>query len=441
MVQESGEYPSSPFIYGNMITQLAFSIFLIQLFLLWYPAPSTAFTLSERDRFQRSILDHRPRLNPKFHKIQRKHTKFIIVHTSELGLKTTLKVVSKGKRFRNGRRTHGGHTHYVIARNGRTYRIMDKKYIADHAGLSMWNGETNLSRISIGIELVGYHYAPITEDQYRAIGLLIEILQSVYDLDDQAVLTHSQIAYGAPNRWFKKKHRGRKRCARNFIRAKAQLGPTWSYDPDVVAKRLVADEQLSKVFYGSRAVSVQEEEANLISKRNTAWVIAGEDYNSSTTIYKFPNGHLYTGAQIEAKNGWNRIPTKTIVLLNQESKAPLVENSGPVKTISNGISAWSLAGRSYNSKTTIYFLPSGHIKTGAMISDWDDLPIKTRLIIGYKGPYRLSKGQSAYRIAGNSYKDQRTIYYLPPKKITSGNKIQNFRKLKAGTLIFVPVKT
>jgi hypothetical protein len=424
-----------------MITHLAFSIFLIHLFLLWYPAPATAFSLSERDRFQRSILDHRPRLNPKFHKIKRKHTKFIIVHTSELGLKTTLKVVSKGKRFRNGRRTHGGHTHYVIARNGRTYRIMDKKYIADHAGLSMWNGETNLSRISIGIELVGYHYAPITEDQYRAIGLLIEILQSVYDLDDQAVLTHSQIAYGAPNRWFKKNHRGRKRCARNFIRAKAQLGPTWPYDPDVAAKRLVADEQLSKVFYGSPALSAQEEEANLISKRNTAWVIAGEDYNSSTTIYKYPDGRLYTGAQIEAKNGWNRIPAKTIVLLNQESKAPLVENSGPVKTISSGISAWSLAGRSYNLKTTIYFLPSGRVKTGAMISDWDDLPIKTRLIIGYKGPYRLSKGQSAYRIAGNSYKDQKTIYYLPSRKITSGNKIQNFRNLKAGTLIFVPVKT
>jgi N-acetyl-anhydromuramyl-L-alanine amidase AmpD len=103
---------------------------------------------------------------------------------------------------------------------------LDKKYIADHAGLSMWDGEKGISKVSIGIELVGYHYAPITAKQYRSVGILIDILQRVYHLDDRAVLTHSQIAYGTPNRWFKKNHRGRKRCAKNFIRSKAELGPT-----------------------------------------------------------------------------------------------------------------------------------------------------------------------------------------------------------------------
>ncbi|NIP23136.1 MAG: N-acetylmuramoyl-L-alanine amidase, partial [Phycisphaerae bacterium] len=97
------------------------------------------------------------------------------------------------------------------------------------AGISMWDGETDISKVSIGIELVGYHYTPITEDQYRAVGLLIDILQDVYELDDKAVLTHSQVAYGPPNRWHRKNHRGRKRCAKNFIRAKAGLGPTWSH--------------------------------------------------------------------------------------------------------------------------------------------------------------------------------------------------------------------
>lgn len=425
----------------NNKVRIVSSLILIHFFLLWFPDLSTAYNLKERQKFQGSILDHRSQLNPKFDKIQRKHTKYIIVHTSELGLKTTLRVVSKGKNFRNGRRTNGGHTHYVIARNGRTYRIMNKAYIADHAGLSMWKGEKNLSRVSLGIELVGYHYAPITEKQYRAVGLLIEILQGVYGLDDKAVLTHSQIAYGKPNRWVKKYHRGRKRCASNFIRRKAQLGPTWSNDPDVAAKRLVADDQLSMIFYSNQKVHRQAEEANIISIRNTAWVIAGEDFNSNTTLYKFPDGRLYTGAQIEARKGWNRIPERTIVLLNQESNASYSENNGPVKTISNGTTAWSLAGKSYNLKTTIYFLPSGHIRTGAMISDWDDLPIKTRLIIGYNGPYELSKGQSALRIVGKSYKDQKTIYYLPSKKLRSGNRIQDFRNLKAGTLIFIPARS
>jgi hypothetical protein len=383
-------------------------------------------------------VDFRSRLNPRFKKVKRKNTKYIVVHTSELGFKTTLRVVSKGKRFRSGRRTYGGHTHYVIARNGRTYRILDKKYVADHAGLSMWNGEKDLSKISIGIELVGYHYAPISEKQYQSVGKLIDILQGVYNLDDRAVLTHSQVAYGTPNRWFRKNHRGRKRCAKNFVRAKAELGPTWTYDPDVNAGRLMADAQLADVFYSRAKFDSQADEANIISKSNTAWVIAGEDFDSTTTVYKFPNGRLYTGDQIEKKFGWNRIPAKTVVLLNQESSVELLKDDGPVKTISDGTTAWSLAGKSYNRRTTIYFLPSGRIKPGSMINDWDDLPARTRLIIGYKGPYKLHKGQSAFRIAGPNYNDQKTIYYLPSKKLLRGHKIKDFSQLQSGTLVFLP---
>jgi N-acetylmuramoyl-L-alanine amidase len=412
------------------------AFFITFLFIL--PSLSTAYTRKEHDKFQRSIVDFRSHLNPRYKRVKRKNTKYIVVHTSELGLKATLRVVSEGKRFRSGRRTNGGHTHYVIARNGRTYRILDKKYVADHAGLSMWNGEEDLSNISIGIELVGYHYAPISEEQYKSVGILIDILQGAYNLDDRAVLTHSQVAYGIPNRWFKKNHRGRKRCAKNFVRAKAELGPTWTYDPDVNAGRLMADAQLADVFYSQAKFDSQADEANIISKSNTAWVIAGEDFDSATTVYKFPNGRLYTGDQIEKKIGWNRIPAETVVLLNQESSVESLKDDGPVKTISDGTTAWSLAGKSYNQKTTIYFLPSGRIKPGSMINDWDDLPAKTRLIIGYKGPYTLNKDQSAFRIAGSYFNDQKTIYYLPSKELLRGHKIEDFSQLKSGTLVFLP---
>ena len=348
------------------------------------------------------------------------------------------KVVSKGKRFRNGRRTPGGHTHYVIARNGTTYRILDKQWVADHAGLSMWDGRTDISRVSIGIELVGYHYAPITREQYRSVGILIEILQGVYKLDDRAVLTHSQIAYGPPNRWFKRDHRGRKRCAKNFERSKAGLGSTWRYDPDVRAGRLTADFHLAHVFYGRPSLLPPVDEANIISKTNTAWAIAGEDFDSHTTAYKFPDGTVLTGHQIQARNGWSRIPAKTVVLLNQEGSLRDLKDEGPVKTISDGITAWSLAGKRYNHKTTIYFLPSGQIRNGSTISDWDDLPARTKLIIGYKGPFRVHKDQSAYRIAGNGYKDARTVYFFPSNQLLSGNKIEDFSRLQLGTLIFLP---
>jgi len=415
---------------------LVISLFFAFIFNL--PHVSSAYTLKERGSLQYSIVNYRPRLNPGYEKARRKKTKYIIVHTSELGLKMTLRVVSKGKRLRNGRRTNGGHAHYVIARNGRTYRVLDKKYVADHAGLSMWNGETDISKISIGIELVGYHYAPITDRQYRSVGILIDILQGVYDLNDRAVLTHSQVAYGKPNRWFRKNQRGRKRCARNFIREKAGVGPTWSYDPDVRSGRLLADLQLSEIYYGRRKYYAKTDDANVITPSNTAWSVAGEDYDSQTTVYKLPDGHIYTGDQISGKIGWDRIPAKTVVLLDQENSISLTKSHDPIKTISDRLTAWSFAGQAYKLKTTIYFLPSGRIKVGSMISDWDDLPAKTKLIVGYRGPYKLDNGRSAYQIAGLKYKDRKTIYYLPPKKLLAGDKINDLKELPKGTLIFLP---
>ncbi len=400
--------------------------------------PSHARSRPETAQFQRTIVDYRARLNPRFKKIKREKTKYIIVHTAELGLKSTLRVVSQGKRFRSGRRTYGGHAHYVIARNGRTYRILDKQYVADHAGRSMWDGDADISKLSIGIELVGYHYAPISPAQYRSVGQLIDILQRVYDLDDRAVLTHSQVAYGRPNRWHRQDHRGRKRCAKNFDRSRAGLGPTWRYDPDVRSGRLVADRQLAAVYYSPKQYVAEAEEANVISKRNTAWVIAGEDFDAATTVYKFPDGRLFTGDQIARKVGWDRLPAQPIVLLNQEGHVDRLRDDGPVMTIADGVTAWSLAGRSYNRKTTIYFLPSGRIKTGAMIDDWDDLPVDTRLIVGYKGPFELRKDQSAYRIAGRDYKAPQTIYYLPSRELVRGHKIRDFTQLQRGTLVFLP---
>jgi hypothetical protein len=422
---------------GNFRIIFVVSLFTILFFHL--PSISTAATRAELQKFQRSIIDYRWQLNPEFKKIKREKTSYIIVHTSELGLNMTLSVISKGKRLPSGRRTHGGHTHYVIARDGRTYRMLDSKYKADHAGLSMWNGETDISKISIGIELVGYHYSPITMHQYRSIGLLIDILQGVYDLSDRAVLTHSQVAYGFPNRWFKKNHRGRKRCAKNFIRTKAGLGPTWSYDPDVQARRLTADPQLARVYYSRHKIYAKADEANIISKSNTAWSIAGEDYDGRTTVYKFPNGEIYTGDQISDKIGWNKIPPKTIVLLNQETGIELTSNKGPIKTIPDGRTAWSLAGKAYNRKTTIYFLPSGRIKYGSMISNWDDLPVETKIIIGYRGPFKIRRDRSAYQIAGVKYKDRKTIYYLPTQKLSAGNSIKDFNELPSGTLVFLPI--
>ncbi len=409
---------------------------------LFWSAPSEASPPPEGGKFQRSIIDYRSRLNPDFSKIKRQETKYIIVHTSECGLEGTLRSVSAGKLTQSLESTAGGHAHYVIARRGGTYRILDEVLRADHAGKSMWNGESDISSVSIGIELVGYHYTPITPEQYRSLGILIDLLKRRYRLKDRDVLTHSQVAYGSPNRWVREDHRGRKRCACNFDRAKAGLGPTWRYDPDVRAGRLAADPMLAGIFYRSpkAASAARRDPTNIISLTNTAWSIAGEDYNSPATLYKLPNGRIVPGDKIETLIGWNRVPPNTEVLLNQPQEsgggeAPLPM---PIKTITESATAWSFAGRRYDSQTTFYFLPNGRIKAGPEFSDWDDLPKGTRMIIGYRGPYPVDKSRTADRAAGGKWKEPTTVYFIPPGTLLPGNEIADFTNLPSGTLVFLP---
>jgi len=425
---------------------------LIRLF-IWilagvflFPVFAQAYTRPELNRFQHRIIDYRSRINPRFKKKVRPRTDLIIVHTSELGLDATLRVVSGGKRMKSGRSTPGGHANYVIARNGRTYRILNRKYRADHAGLSMWNGEKNISSTSVGIELVGYHHAPITRDQYRSLGMLLQVLKQVYRLDDRDILTHSQVAYGRPNPWFSKNHRGRKRCAKNFDRSKAGLVHSWSFDPDVRAGRLTADPILATLFYkfsgqGAAALPVMAKVrgSNIISKENSAWSIAGEDYKDASTAYILPGGRALPGNRVEAAMGWSRLPPGTRVLLNQETEQVKVQAKSPVKKISDRMTAWSHAGQDYRSDTTIYFLPSGRISPGSSIRDWDDLPPGTLLMVGYKGPYAITKKQTAYKIAGQKYKDKSVVYHMPGGGLITGDHIRDFSDLPAGVTLYLPL--
>lgn len=411
------------------------------------PALSEGYSQAQYQRFQDKIIDYRSRLNPEFKKKRRQKTQYIIVHTSELGLDATLRVVSRGKQFKSGYKTPGGHAHYVIARNGRTYRIIDKRYRADHAGRSMWNGRTDISDVSLGIELVGYHTAPITKSQYRSLEMLFRILEKAYGLNDQAILTHSQVAYGKPNPWFRKNHRGRKRCAKNFNRAKAGIGPGWKYDPDVRAKRLMADPTLAGVFYAPAfkaplPVAVHREYgSNIISSTNSAWSIAGGDYDEKTTAYLLPDGRTLPGNRISATIGWTHLPLNTKVLLNQEIEPGVIQIQArtPVKIISNNMTAWSHAGVAYRKDTTFYFLPSGRVYPGSKILDWDDLPLETRMLVGYKGPFSITPTQTAYKIAGQKYKAPETIYCVSPGTLTTGDKIIDFNDLPRGVKIYLPL--
>ena len=295
--------------------QPAFLIFLIVVNILLLTTNSFGIPLKEYRNFQKSIIDYRQHINPLFRKSIRNCTRYIIIHTTECDLKTTLKIVSKGKQDNYKWVSRGGHTHHVIARNGQTYRILDKKYRANHAGLSMWNGETGLNRSSVGIELVAYHNLDITASQYKSVRILTDILKSIYHLDNRSVLTHSQVAYAKPNQQIPFNHRGRKHCARNFDRIRVGLGPTWPYDPDVKARRLWPDQELATIFYGNKLPPEQKPISNTIGQQRTVWAIAGKKYDSPNAFNKSLNGWVILGNRVESRIGWHRIPAGTKIFL------------------------------------------------------------------------------------------------------------------------------
>ena len=171
--------------------------------------PHSAFAVDASDRY-RSPRNPERKIRPA--------TELIVLHTTEAPARSSLNKVSER-----------GECHFCVTEEGTIYRIVDRDREAFHAGRSMWAGKEDIDKYSIGIECVGYH---------------------------DRVVTHSQVAYGAPNKWQKKKHRGRKRCGMLFampsVRKVLGLKSRMAYDPDTKAKRLaVGDPYLEKVLYGN----------------------------------------------------------------------------------------------------------------------------------------------------------------------------------------------
>ena len=174
----------------------------------------------------------------------RKATTLIVLHTTEAHAKSSLNKLSER-----------GEAHYCVVEDGTVYRIIDRDREAFHAGRSMWQGKEDCDEFSIGIEVVGHHDQAVTLQQLAALKELIARLKRMYSITDARVVCHSHVAYGAPNSWHKKRHRGRKRCGMLFampsVRTRLGLTARPPSDPDVKAKRLVqADPGLADVLYG-----------------------------------------------------------------------------------------------------------------------------------------------------------------------------------------------
>ncbi|HEY8963001.1 MAG TPA: N-acetylmuramoyl-L-alanine amidase [Alphaproteobacteria bacterium] len=90
--------------------------------------------------------------------------------------------------------------HYMVDEDGTVYALVDEEDRAWHAGVSYWQGQTDLNNSSIGIELVnpghefGYH--PFPRPQLESIVQLAQSICKRHQIRQEYVLGHSDVAPG-----------------------------------------------------------------------------------------------------------------------------------------------------------------------------------------------------------------------------------------------------
>ena len=416
-----------------------------------------------------SIIDYQGHLNPHFEKHVRKETRFIIVHSTESSLPSALRTLSRG-RVRGGRYvTNGGHAHYLVARDGAVYRILDPKYWANHAGVSMWDGFSGLSDYSVGIELEGFHNVPFGEAQYSALRLLLSLLKQRYHVADRDVLEHYRVAYSMPNRFHSANARGRKSDPgmNNFDRAKAGLMDEYAQDPDVLAGRVRGI--LSLVRSGEQTVMQAEDEAEeeeealetaaarpaplLVHTGETAWRLAGTQYNSATTVYTFPNGAVFRGSEIK---DWSDVPVGTQVRLgvslekmegltdvgvNKVKKVASLHGSEViVPEVTTTLTPWKIANVLQDSAITFYVFPDGTVHAGDTCRNASSIPLGSKVLVAYK---QIRRPQTRDRLGedlGEIYLDPRTLYLFSDRSLKSGDQIQDFSTLPSRLFVFAKIE-
>jgi len=87
-------------------------------------------------------------------------------------------------------------SHYVIGEDGEVWQIIGEKHRAWHAGVSFWQGETDINSRSIGIELTSKTLGqkPYSEAQKKSLIALLHHLVQKYKIKPQNIVGHSDVA-------------------------------------------------------------------------------------------------------------------------------------------------------------------------------------------------------------------------------------------------------
>jgi len=121
----------------------------------------------------------------------RNDIKFVIIHYT--GMQSEIESI---KRLKNPKAKVS--CHYVISRKGQVTQMVKDKFIAWHAGKSMWKKFINLNKHSIGIELVNkgheFGYQNFSKKQIKNLIKLCIYLKKKYSIKKENFLGHSDIA-------------------------------------------------------------------------------------------------------------------------------------------------------------------------------------------------------------------------------------------------------
>lgn len=90
--------------------------------------------------------------------------------------------------------------HYFVFENGRVLQLVPESRRAWHAGISFWNGETDINSCSIGIEIANPGHAgglpPFGDAQIESVAALAMDIVTRWQIPADRVLAHSDIAPG-----------------------------------------------------------------------------------------------------------------------------------------------------------------------------------------------------------------------------------------------------
>jgi len=88
--------------------------------------------------------------------------------------------------------------HYLIEEDGRVWRLVEEAQRAWHAGVSSWQGRTDINAVSIGIELVNpgheFGYRPFPRPQIAALETLATDILRRHAIEPRLILGHSDVA-------------------------------------------------------------------------------------------------------------------------------------------------------------------------------------------------------------------------------------------------------